>query len=311
MSSWRQCDNGARPGHQASWHAKLLQAAWPPGGTMERTHIPQGWPIGRTLAVSVNVMLEGWAEPDAPGIGPMGNPLKPGVVDLQARSWADYGPKVGAWRLLDLLDREDARAVFYTSGVVADRYPALVGEIRRRGHAVAAHGWSQGTLPPYLTPEQEAADIARCVAALMAAAGSAPTGWLSPRCTPSAATSGLLAAQGFHWHADMFDADLPYLIATPSGSLVGVPFTMEVNDMPLYVRYGNEPDAFTRTLTKIVDGWPRLGVSPACLDITLHAHIFGRPYGALAFLDSLAVVRRSPHCWLTDHARLAALWHSA
>jgi polysaccharide deacetylase len=275
---------------------------------MDRTHVPQGWPTGRTLAVSISVMLEGWAEPDAPGIGPMGNPLKPGVVDLQARSWAEYGPKVGAWRLLDLLDREDARAVFYTSGVVADRYPALVGEIRRRGHAVAAHGWSQGTLPPYLTPEQETADIARCVAALTAGSGSAPIGWLSPRCTPRPSTSALLAAQGFRWHADMFDADLPYLIQTPSGSLVGVPFTMEVNDMPLYVRYGNEPDAFTRTLTRIVDGWPRLRSPPACLDITLHGHIFGRPYGALAFLDSLAVVRRSPHCWLTDHARLAALW---
>jgi hypothetical protein len=278
---------------------------------MERTDIPQGWPSGRTLAVSVNVMLEGWAEPDAPGIGPMGNPLRPGVVDLQARSWAEYGPKTGAWRLLDLLDREDARAVFYTSGVVAERYPALVGEIRSRGHTVAAHGWSQGTLPPYLTPEQEAADIARCAAVLTAASGSAPTGWLSPRCTPSVATSGLLAAQGFHWHADMFDTDLPYAIDTPGGSLVGVPFTMEVNDMPSYVRHGNEPDAFTRTLTRIVDGWPRLRGAPACLDITLHAHVFGRPYGALAFLDSLAVIRRSPHCWLTDHARLAALWHAA
>ena len=109
----------------------------------------------------------------------------------------------------------------------------------------------------------------------------------------------------------MFDADLPYPIETPSGSLLVMPFTMEVNDMPLYVRYGNEPEAFTRTLTRIVDGWPRLGSPPACLDITLHAHIFGRPYGALAFLDSLAVVRRSPHCWLTDHARLAALWRPA
>src|SRR3954451_20646668 len=192
---------------------------------MGRTHPPHGWPDGRTLAVSVSVMLEGLAEPDAPGIGPMGNPLKPGVVDLQARSWAEYAPKAGAGRLLDLLDREDTRAVFYTSGVVAERYPALAGDIRRRAHRVAAHGWSRGTLPPYLTPEQETADIARCVAALAAASGTAPTGWLSPRCTPSAATSGLLAAQGFHWHADMFDADLPYPIATPSGYLVHVPFT--------------------------------------------------------------------------------------
>lgn len=275
---------------------------------MNTMDIPQGWPRDRPLAVSVSVMLEGWAAPDAPGMGPMGNILRPGTVDLQGRSWADYGAKVGAWRLLDLLDQQETKAVFYTSGVVAEQYPSLPAAIVGRGHSVSAHAWSQGTLPAYLTAEQESADIARCVDVIKATTGSAPAGWLSPRCTPSERTSGYLAAQGFRFHAEMFDADLPYRIETPSGSLVGVPFTMEVNDMPLYVRYGNEPDAFTRTLTKIVEGWPRLGSPFACLDITVHAHVFGRPYGALAFLDSLAVVKRSPHCWLTNHAELAALW---
>ncbi len=277
---------------------------------MDSVQIPRGWPVDRPLAVSVSVMLEGWAEPDAPGMGPMGNLLKPGTVDLQGRSWAEYGAKVGGWRLLDLLDQEAAEAVFYTSGVVAERYPALLAAVAARGHGVCAHGWSQGTLPPYLTAEQEAAEIARCVGVIKATTGSAPRGWLSPRCTPSARTSGLLAAQGFTFHAEMFDSDLPYRIETPSGGLLGVPFTMEVNDMPLYVRYGNEPDAFTRTLARIVEGWPRLGSPYACLDITVHAHVFGRPYGALALLDSLALVKRSPHCWLTNHARLAALWDS-
>ena len=56
--------------------------------------------------------------------------------------------------------------------------------------------------------------------------------------------------------------------------------------MPLYVRYGNEPEAFTRTLARIVEGWDRLGSPFACLDITVHAHVFGRPYGAIALLDS-------------------------
>jgi hypothetical protein len=292
------------------------------------TNVPAGWPADRPLAVSVAVMLEGWAAPDAPGIGPMGNPLKPGIVDLQARSWAEYGAKAGAWRLLDLLDREGVRAVFYTSGVVAERYPELAAAIARRGHAVAAHGWSQGTLPAYLTEDAEAADIARCVDVLGKTAGAHPSGWLSPRCTPSAHTSRLLAQAGFRWHADMFDSDLPQPIATEAGSLLGMPFTMEVNDMPLYVRYGNEPDAFTRTLERIVAGWPRLGLprlglprldspqlgSPrsglpfGCLDITVHAHVFGRPYGALALLDAIAVVRRHNWCWLTDHARLAEVF---
>ena len=275
---------------------------------MAMGQVPEGWPRDRKLAICVSVMLEGWAEPDAPGMGPMGNVLKPGTVDLQGRSWADYGAKVGAWRLLDLLDQEEVGAVFYTSGVVAEQYPALPAAIVRRGYSVSAHGWSQGTLPAYLTGEEEAADIARCVAVLTETTGSAPAGWLSPRCTPSGRTSALLAAQGFRFQAEMFDSDLPYRIDTPSGSLIGVPFTMEVNDMPLYVRYGNEPDVFTRTLTRIVEGWPRLGNPFGCLDITVHAHVFGRPYGALALLDSLAVAKRSPHCWLTDHRRLAALW---
>ena len=277
---------------------------------MNPEQVPAGWPRDKPLAVSVSVMLEGWAAPDAPGMGPMGNILKPGTVDYQGRSWADYGAKVGAWRLLDLLDQQAVKAVFYTSGVVAEQFPAIPAAVAARGHTVSAHGWSQGTLPAYLTAEQEAAEIDRCVDIIQATSGSPPLGWLSPRCTPSERTSGYLKARGFRFHAEMFDSDLPYLITTDAGPIVGVPFTMEVNDMPLYVRYGNEPEAFTRTLTKIVEGWSRLGSPFACLDITVHAHVFGRPYGALAFLDSLDVVKRNPHCWLTNHAELAAIWQA-
>ncbi len=270
--------------------------------------VPDAWPPDRPLAVSVNVMLEGWADGSAPGIGPMGNPLKPGVRDFQALSWAEYGPKTGMGHLLPALKRAGIHAVVYTSGVVAERYPALPRAIVQGGHAVAAHGWSQGTLPAYLSPQDEAADIARCVEILARTAGTPPEGWLSPRCTPSAETSRLLAKAGFLWHADMFDTDLPYRIDTPDGALVGMPFTMEVNDMPLYVRYGNAPDVFTRTLSRIVAGWERLGRPFACLDVTVHAHVFGRPYGVIAMLDALELVQASRWCWMTDHATLARMY---
>ena len=120
---------------------------------------PPGWPADKPLAISVNVMLEGWAEGSAPGIGPMGNPLKPGVTDLQALSWAEYGPKVGAWRLLDLLDREQ----YGRCSTPAAWSPSAIPTCRRRsparGHAVAAHGWSQGTLPAYQIRGRRSATI--------------------------------------------------------------------------------------------------------------------------------------------------------
>ena len=267
---------------------------------------PSHW--SKPLAISVSVMLEGWADDSAPGIGPMGNPLKAGVLDLQARSWAEYGPKVGAWRLLDILQKLDVRSVFYVSGLLAERYPELMKAIVGGGHAVAAHGWSQHIIPSYQSDEEEARDLERCMKAIGAATGQRPTGWLSPRCTPSPRTSALLAKSGFDWHADFFDSDLPYRHETPNGAIAAVPFTMEVNDMPLYVRYGAEPEAFTRILERIVGNWPRLGRPAGCLDITVHAHVFGRPFGAIEFLNSLEAARRYEEwAWLTDHRRLADL----
>ena len=277
---------------------------------IEKT-LPAAWPPDRPLGVAVSVMLEGWSDDSAPGIGPMGNVLKAGVLDLQARSWAEYGATTGAWRILDILAKAGVRAVFYVSGVVAERYPPLLRAIADAGHAVAAHGWSQHIIPATQTAEAEASDLARCVAALLDTTGRPPVGWLSPRCTPSARTTELLAANEFAWHADFFDSDLPRVAATAAGPIVAVPFSMEVNDMPLSVRYGQEAGAFPRTLEAIVAGWPRLGGRPGCVDVTVHAHVYGRPAGALAFIEALDVVKRySEWAWLTDHAALAEMWRA-
>ena len=270
--------------------------------------LPPGWPKGRTLAVSVSVMLEGWGDGAAPGVGPMGNVLRPGVLDLQARSWADYGPNAGAWRLLDVLAAARVQAVFYVSGILAVRYPDLMRAIAAAGHPVAAHGWGQEVIPATQSEADERADLDRCIAALQAATGARPRGCASPRGTPSAHTTELLAAAGLHWHADFFDQDLPRVVQAAAGPITAVPFTMEVNDMPLSVRYGNEPEAYTRTFARILDGWTELAPRPACLDLTVHAHVFGRPMGAIEFARSLALAQRSGAAWLTQHDALGLMF---
>lgn len=273
--------------------------------------LPQGWPVGRGLAVSVSVMLEGWSDGAAPGVGPMGNVLKAGTLDLQARSWAEYGPNAGTWRLLDVLEAARVRAVFYVSGILAARHETLMRAIIGGGHIVAAHGWAQEIIPATQDAAAEQGDISRCIDALESSCGQRPRGWLSPRCTPSERTTTLLSAAGFAWHADYFDQDLPRVVTTPTGPITAVPFTMEVNDMPLSVRYGNEPEAFSRTVARILEGWPAISRRPACLDITVHAHVYGRPMGAIEFARSLALVQR--HCeraWLTEHDQLGRMFSS-
>jgi peptidoglycan/xylan/chitin deacetylase (PgdA/CDA1 family) len=240
----------------------------------------------------------------------MGNPLKAGVLDLQARSWADYGPKVGAYRILDVLAAARVSAVFYVSGVLAERYPDLMTTIAGAGHEIAAHSWGQNIIPATQSADDETRDLARCIEILERTAGRRPRGWLSPRCTPSARTTELLAKSGFLWHADFFDSDLPYRLAAGEGSIVAMPFTMEVNDMPLYVRYGAKPEVYGEILQRIVSGWPSIGNRPGCLDITVHAHVFGRPAGALEFARALAIVGQHDWAWLTSHSALAEMWAS-
>lgn len=270
--------------------------------------LPASWPEGRTLAVSVSVMLEGWSEGAAPGVGPMGNVLKAGTLDLQGRSWADYGARAGAWRLLDVLAAARTTAVFYVSGVLAEQYPELMRAITAAGHKVAAHGWSQHVIPATQAEAEEKADLDRCLQVLEATGGSRPRGWISPRCTPSGHTTTLLRAAGLAWHSDFFDEDLPRVVHTEAGPITAVPFTMEVNDMPMSVRYGNEPEAYTRTLGRILDGWPGLPPRPACLDITVHAHVYGRPMGAIEFARSLQLVANAPEAFLTEHDALGTMF---
>jgi peptidoglycan/xylan/chitin deacetylase (PgdA/CDA1 family) len=253
-------------------------------------------------------MLEGWTDDSAPGIGPMGNPLKSGYMDLQARSWAEYGPKTGMWRLLDLLTAAGVKATVYVSGITAERYPELMRRIAADGHVIGGHAYGQNIIPVYQQRDEEARDIARCVSIIEGASGKRPLGWISPRVTASPHTAELLAAAGFTWHCDYADRDLPYLHPTPAGPIVAIPFTMEVNDMPLYVRYGNEPSVFTSVLRRLLDGWTQPHNPPGCLDVTVHAHVFGRPFGAIELQAALDLVKQRDWAWITTHAELAALY---
>ncbi|MCH2548924.1 MAG: polysaccharide deacetylase family protein [Alphaproteobacteria bacterium] len=269
--------------------------------------LPVGWPKGKKLAVSVNIMCEAWTDDAAPGIGPMGNPLKPGFLDTQARSWAEYGINIGAHRLLDIIGEAGVPCGTYASGIIAEKWPELLKRIDREGHFIGAHSWMQNTLPVYLEPEDEAAQLKRGVELFSDVIGKRPEGFASPRGTPSAHTCELLVENGFKWHIDHFNSDLPYLMETKKGPLAIVPFTMEVNDLPLYMRFGNPPEVFSQTLRRIVENYSEIGSPPAVLDITAHAHVFGRPFGAIEIKAAIDIVKNVDWIWMTTHQELAEL----
>ncbi len=119
------------------------------------------------------------------------NALTVDVEDyFQVSALADHFPQ-GSWesvpcriegnvsRLLELFERYDTHATFFTLGWVAERYPHLVKEIAAAGHEVASHGYSHQRASA-MTPEAFSDDLIRAKAVLEAIIGDAVRGYRAP-----------------------------------------------------------------------------------------------------------------------------------
>lgn len=76
-------------------------------------------------------------------------------------------------RILDILDRYQARATFFALGTQAEAYPDLLQAMVRRGHEVGTHGYRHVNLTR-LKPESVAAELKRADDLITAATGRRP-----------------------------------------------------------------------------------------------------------------------------------------
>jgi len=262
------------------------------------------WPDGNRAAVVFNVAYEAWEDGVAPGLSPMGNPLPSGVLDTQAIEWAAYGWRSGIWRLLDCFNRHDVTSTVFASARLAELAPDTISALVNAGHDVCGHSYAQNIVPAMLDEADERDHISLCKKLLEPLVGGPLGGWVSPRGTPSTNTRRLLAEADFAWHGDCFDRDLPYIDHLSDRRIVAVPLTMEVNDLPVYMRHGNPPralvDVFTEAFAAALDS-----DTAGHVDVTVHAHVFGRPFGVRVLEDIVREVRRRDDVWITTKTELA------
>jgi peptidoglycan/xylan/chitin deacetylase (PgdA/CDA1 family) len=229
----------------------------------------------------------------------MGNPLKPGFIDLNALGFAEYGHRRGIFRAMETLAEFNVKATVMLSGVMAERHPEIVKELSDQGHDLVAHSYAMDIIPVYLSEEEERANIRRTLDLIVkATGGKRPTGWISPRGTPSPRTAKMLTEEGFEWHGDSLNDDLPYLVKYDTGTIIAFSSNMECNDLPLYMRYGNPP----RVMLEIFEDWLAYArkheKGAARLDPTIHSHVFGRPLGMSVFRKMLEIATAADDIWV-------------
>ena len=261
------------------------------------------WPDGAKIAIAVGLALEDFNQRSQARVeGQSGN------ASHFSLSYGHYGWKAGVWRLLDLLDEFAIKANMVTNAQAAELRPEVVRAVADAGHEIGGHGWVNDALTPEDDAETERAMVRRCTEALIAAAGTRPLGWISPGLACSRHTCQILVEEGYLWNGDDASDDLPFLRETPKGSIVILPRTnMPQNDLFMWLLTKNPPDVIWRGFKDTFDELYAEGTrgAPKWTEITLHAHIAGRPTLIPTIRQCLAYAKQHDGVWFARPTEIA------
>lgn len=238
---------------------------------------PVALPGGARVAVWTIVNVEEW---DITGPLPRTVLPLPGggatIPDVTNYGWYDYGLRVGFWRLKDVLDRHGVRAAMAVNGSICHSYPRLIQAARDSRWEIVGHGFVQRPLP---LERDERTAIRRTVETIRAATGAAPRGWLSPGLAETWRTLDLLAEEGLEYVADWANDDQPYEMRVTRGSLVAVPYSLEVNDIPIFLaQHHPAEELFRRTRDQFDVLYEEGRTNARVLPIAVHPYITGVPH---------------------------------
>ena len=218
------------------------------------------WSISRTMARQVLP-------------APTGEVLVPDVPNW---SWHEYGMRVGVWRFFDLFARLGIRPTVSINARVCREYRRVARAAREAGWEFMGHAWEQ--MPIHKVGDQ-AKMIVRSLDTLARFAGNRPVGWLGPGLTETYETPDLLAAAGIRYIGDCVYDDEPTEIRTTHGPLITLPYSVELNDIPMMLVQHHESAYFTQ---RCIDGFERLyreGADRAkIMAIAIHPYISGQPH---------------------------------
>ena len=121
-------------------------------------------------------------------------------------SHAEFGPRVGSGRILELFAREGIPSTWFVPGHTLVTFPDDTAAIIAGGHEVACHGWYHEDFAELETTAQR--DIlARSFEAVRERTGAAPTGFRAPYWSLAAGTLELVEAAGFAYDSSLMSGD--------------------------------------------------------------------------------------------------------
>jgi len=228
------------------------------------------WPNGARVAVWV-----------IPNIEHFHLELGASAPDVRNHSRRDYGNRVGVWRLMEVMEKHRVRGTVALNGEVARYYPRIMQEVGRLQWELMGHGLTNSAMLTGLGKDDERSVIAQ-TRQMIEEQGQRMCGWLGPGLTETWNTLDLLREHGVEYVCDWVNDDLPYRM---NNGLYAIPYSLELNDMPLFNMPSIDIEDFHRRICETFDVlYEEGGRNGRVMGIALHPFLIGVPH-RIRYLD--------------------------
>lgn len=238
------------------------------------TRPPLRLPDGKRIIIWSVINIEEW-EIDRPmprqvSAPPMG---KTAIPDMPNWTWAEYGMRVGFWRLKAAFAKAGVIPTISLNARVCETCPEVAAAARDAGWDFMAHCVVQ--MPIQQVEDQHAMMVESCDL-LERFTGTRPIGWLGPGRTQTFETLDHMTQAGFKWFGDWILDDQPFWVSTSSGPILSIPYSVEINDITMMVSHHHQSDVL---LKRSIDAFDRLYAeseeSARVMAIGVHPYVSG------------------------------------
>jgi peptidoglycan/xylan/chitin deacetylase (PgdA/CDA1 family) len=261
---------------------------------------PDGWPRGARVAVALSFDSDHET-----------GTLRTGDSHPGRLSQGEYGSRVGAARILDLLEHHRVPASFFVPAVSALLHPEEVRSYVDAGHEVALHGWIH-EWNTELGRDDERELLARSASVLEELTGRRPVGIRTPSWDFSENTLDLIVEMGLLYDSSLMADDEPYELLAggrPTG-IVEIPVEWIRDDAPYLTldrRTAARPQPAPRALLQPwVDEFEAAYAAGGLFQLTMHPHVIGHRSRIVVLRELLDHIATRPGVWWATHEQVAA-----
>jgi peptidoglycan/xylan/chitin deacetylase (PgdA/CDA1 family) len=170
------------------------------------------------------------------------------------------------------------------------------------------HGYVQG---PMHKVEDQVKAIDQTMQSIKNFTGKAPVGWESPGLTETDDTLDYLSAAGISYVANWVLDDLPTWLHAKPKPVLAVPYTVELNDIPMMALQNHRSEEmYHRGVLQLDRLWRDAATIPRMMAISVHPYITGVPHRIDAFEKLLDAVLAKPEVQIMTGEKIAQ-WYTS